>query len=279
MKINHKSFLISFTVLLSLAFQPFSKAQETQSAFTVKLESHLKIEVNLPRLSLDLYKDGSLHKEYPIAIGQAQYKTPTGEFSIKRIEWNPTWYPPDSAWAKNSKVTPPGPKNPLGPVKMVINGDLRIHGTNKPGSVGHPASHGCIRMHNEDAKELAWMIQSNNSDKTDEALQDKYSKNRSSTFVVGLNVEVPVNFIYDPVLVKEDKIEIYPDYYGKLKKLKDSILEKLIFSKIDISKIDEEKLEKLKKPSKEKLEIRIEDLYSPDHSSSSSSTVVSEYKW
>jgi hypothetical protein len=29
-----------------------------------------------------------------------------------------------------------------------------IHGTNKPRSIGHSASHGCIRLRNEDAEDL-----------------------------------------------------------------------------------------------------------------------------
>ncbi len=276
---NIKKSLLGFTFLYFFFFCVSLQAQETQNFTALKPESNLKIEVNLPRLVLSVFKEGELLKEYPIAIGQAQYKTPTGEFSVKRIEWNPSWYPPKSDWAKNASIAPPGPKNPLGPVKMIIDGDLRIHGTNKPASIGRAASHGCIRLQNDSATDLAWLIQSHNSDKIDETLQDKYSKNRSRTYVVGLNTEVPVSFIYDPIVIKEDKIEIYPDYYGKMKKLKESLLEKLVFSNVDTSKIDEEKLAKLKKPTKEKIEIKIEDLFSPNHSISYPSTVVSEYKY
>ena len=49
----------------------------------------------------------------------------------------------------------PGPKNPLG--ERAINlgwGTYRIHGTNKPNSIGSAASAGCFRMRNADVKDL-----------------------------------------------------------------------------------------------------------------------------
>jgi hypothetical protein len=33
-----------------------------------------------------------------------------------------------------------------------------IHGTNAPGSVGHAASHGCIRLRNHDVEKLFTMV-------------------------------------------------------------------------------------------------------------------------
>ncbi|HEX2240693.1 MAG TPA: L,D-transpeptidase, partial [Actinomycetota bacterium] len=38
------------------------------------------------------------------------------------------------------------------------NGVIGLHGTNDPTSVGRPASHGCIRMRNEDITELARLL-------------------------------------------------------------------------------------------------------------------------
>ena len=34
-----------------------------------------------------------------------------------------------------------------------------IHGTSNPASIGHNASHGCIRLRNSDIRELAKMVQ------------------------------------------------------------------------------------------------------------------------
>ena len=52
-------------------------------------------------------------------------------------------------------VIGPGPGNPLGNRWMGL--DLKgygIHGTNEPDSIGHAASHGCIRMGKRDVEDL-----------------------------------------------------------------------------------------------------------------------------
>jgi lipoprotein-anchoring transpeptidase ErfK/SrfK len=48
-----------------------------------------------------------------------------------------------------------GPGNPLGARAMYLSGSVyRIHGTNKPSSIGQHVSSGCIRMLNEDVIDL-----------------------------------------------------------------------------------------------------------------------------
>jgi len=55
---------------------------------------------------------------------------------------------------------PPGPGNPLG-VRALYLGDTlyRIHGTNRPASVGAAVSHGCFRMFNQHIVELYNKVQ------------------------------------------------------------------------------------------------------------------------
>ncbi len=258
--------IFSFCLLLHTQgeSQSFPVSNPTPESMPTALPSipnpELKIVINIPEMKLKLFEKGVFVSEHKVAVGMAKYPTPVGNYAIERIEWNPWWLPPDSDWAKDAEKTPPGPRNPLGPVKMVMSDALRIHGTNKPGSVGHAASHACIRMHNEEAKELAWYIQSRSSSKTDEKLLEKYSKNRGSTFYVALDHPVNVEFIYEPIAVTSESIEILPDIYGKVKKLKDKILERAEFAKVDTSKLDPEKISKIKKPSKEKLSVKISDL-------------------
>src|SRR6266436_2181505 len=75
---------------------------------------------------------------------------------------NPTWYPPeDIQWESNvPPVVPPGPQNPLGPRALYLGETLyRIHGTNRPGSIGGAVSHGCFRMHNPHIVELFEKVQ------------------------------------------------------------------------------------------------------------------------
>lgn len=173
------------------------------------------IKINLPATRLDFYVGGKLQKSYPIAIGMPKYPTPVREFTITQIVWNPWWIPPDSEWAEDAEKTPPGPQNPLGPVKMIMEEGVRIHGTNAPRSIGRAASHACIRMKSPDAVELAWEIQKLHSAKTDSKLLEIYKAKRGTSFYVNLDQQVPVTVHYQQVELNDNQLKIYPDRYGR----------------------------------------------------------------
>lgn len=119
-----------------------------------------KIVVSLGDFTLELRENGRVLKSYSIAHGQPAYPTPTGEFHVADMVMNPTWLPPDSAWAREAQPIAPGPNNPLGTRWIGLNSGLvGIHGTNDDGSIGSRASHGCIRMHIEDVEDLYGRIQ------------------------------------------------------------------------------------------------------------------------
>lgn len=188
----------------------------------------LNIVINVPATELRLYEGTELLRVFPIAVGQQAYPTPAGKTdAIKQIVWNPWWYPPKSEWAKDEKITPPGPDNPLGPVKMPLSDDLLMHGTNEERSIGTPASHACIRMLNEDATTLAWTLQSKLTSYLDPAWLKTYSKKTRQTFWVKLPREVPVTFIYEPMEIRGDQLWLYPDIYGKIKDKKGWLAQKL----------------------------------------------------
>ena len=96
-------------------------------------------------------------RQYDVAVGMKAHPTPMGRFTVKHIVWNPAWVPPDAGWAKGKQPAAPGdPKNPMRAVKIFFQEpDYYIHGTNDPDSIGAAASHGCIRMAEADAVDLA----------------------------------------------------------------------------------------------------------------------------
>lgn len=113
------------------------------------------IVVDLSELTLYLYRDGDLSKTYRVAAGAAQYPTPTGTYAVTSKVINPTWYPPNSEWAKDAEPIPPGITNPLGTRWIGTSAPaVGIHGTPDSGSIGTYASHGCIRMYISDVEEL-----------------------------------------------------------------------------------------------------------------------------
>lgn len=207
----------------------------------------LKIEINIPARELTLFDNGQVIAHYPVAIGQTAYPSIVMSDEATKIEWNPWWYPPDSPWAAGASVTPPGPGNPLGLVKIPLGQGIRIHGTNKEKSVGHAASHGCFRMFNKDAKELAWYLQSHLSDKTDPALLKTYEKNRRTTYVVPLIQPAAVEIIYEPIVLRGDQVYFYSDVYGKVKNWYDRLVSVLDGKNIDSNRVNKEYVENLKK--------------------------------
>lgn len=209
---------------------------------------YVYIEVNIPATELTLYENGVELFRRPIAIGQGIFPTPEQFSFIRRIEWNPWWYPPDSYWARNERPTPPGPRNPLGLVKLPLSNEILFHGTNRTSSIGRPASHGCLRMLNSDATGLAWYLQSNFSDKNDPSYLDLYREQGARTFKVALDPGVPVKLVYRPVVARNGSLFLYPDYYNRLAgHRKAAIVTELVEGGVAIEFLDDRKIDDLSK--------------------------------
>jgi lipoprotein-anchoring transpeptidase ErfK/SrfK len=77
-------------------------------------------------------------------------ETPAGQYHIDDKQVDPSWDVPNSPWAGSlaGKVIPPGPADPLKARWMGIYNGAGIHGIDPSeyGTIGHNASHGCIRM-------------------------------------------------------------------------------------------------------------------------------------
>jgi lipoprotein-anchoring transpeptidase ErfK/SrfK len=101
---------------------------------------------------------------YPATVGGPKDPLPIGEWKINGVQRDPTFaYNPDLFWdAKpgHAKATlPAGPNGPVGVVWIDLSKEsMGIHGTPEPASVGKTESHGCIRLTNWDASELADMV-------------------------------------------------------------------------------------------------------------------------
>jgi peptidoglycan hydrolase-like protein with peptidoglycan-binding domain len=118
-----------------------------------------RIVVHLNRFRVYLIRDGKLVFSAPIAIGQPAYPTPTGHYEIISKIKNPTWVPPNSPWAAGLEAIPPGSSNPLGTRWIGTSApNIGFHATPLDYSVGHAASHGCMRMHRPDVERLYDLI-------------------------------------------------------------------------------------------------------------------------
>ncbi len=155
------------------------------------LNSSYELVLNVAAKKLVLYMNGEATKEYPVGVGTSFTPTPLGDFKIVRRIANPAWVNP----YRQSKVVAPGEKNPIGQywLGFAMNKKAQeygFHGTSDLSSIGKASTHGCIRMHPDDIKELFSLV------------------------MVGTNVHV----IYNPIEVKEFQnklfVRAYPDIYG-----------------------------------------------------------------
>lgn len=100
-------------------------------------------------------------KRYGVGVGKEGFEWKGTEMITRKAEW-PSWRPPAEMIAREAKkgrhlptYMPGGPENPLGARALYLGSTLyRIHGTNQPWSIGQAVSSGCIRMRNEDVRDL-----------------------------------------------------------------------------------------------------------------------------
>lgn len=112
-----------------------------------------RIEIDLDRYHLTVHRGDEVQLTAPVAIGQTDTPTPLGHFYLIEL------------------LRPPDPDGPYGTYAYGLSGYsdvlerfnggegvIGIHGTNQPELLGGPASHGCIRVHNDTITEMAGFL-------------------------------------------------------------------------------------------------------------------------
>jgi lipoprotein-anchoring transpeptidase ErfK/SrfK len=137
--------LAAFTsVLVMAAAEAMAQDQQGRTA--------RRIVVSIADRKLAVIEGEKVVRIFETAVGAPVSPSPTGVFKIANSIADPTWY-------GKGKVVPPGKGNPIGTrwLGLSLKG-YGIHGTNLPSSIGHAASHGCIRMRNREVEELFKMV-------------------------------------------------------------------------------------------------------------------------
>jgi lipoprotein-anchoring transpeptidase ErfK/SrfK len=131
-----------------------NESQGWVEAGDVKLSQvDYRITVSAKAHQLKLYREGKVVMTEPVGLGKGTTPTPGGVFYLKEL------------------LRPTNPKGDYGPYAYGLsgysnvlheflggNGQIGIHGTNEPSSVGKDVSHGCIRMNNKAITKLAKML-------------------------------------------------------------------------------------------------------------------------
>ncbi len=139
-----------------------AEASPTPTPDDAKVQS---IFISTSDKMLDLYEGKRLTASFPITPGSDSLPAPTGDWEVTSITFLP-WFRHDEKMLNEGERStdahniPPGPNNAVGIVWMAINKKgIGIHGTAAPDTIGRSNSHGCIRLANWDAAQLAEMIE------------------------------------------------------------------------------------------------------------------------
>lgn len=123
-------------------------------ASAVSLETvDLAVYVDLQAKTLSVQSGEEIVVRSPVAIGTAENPTPIGTFYV------------------TDKLETPDPAGSYGPFAIGLSGhsetltefaggdgQIGIHGTNDPGTIGEAVSHGCVRLPNDVIEELASLL-------------------------------------------------------------------------------------------------------------------------
>jgi len=152
--------------------------------------------VNVPEMRLYDFTAASGPEVLSVAVGDAVDPTLLGSFRIGSKRRDPAWYVPESIRREKPElppVVPPGPDNPLGRHWMTIGATTYgIHGTNNRWSIGREATHGCVRLYDDEMAKL-------------------FERAPSGT---------PVHLVYQPFKWGREGdtlfLEVHPDLYGRI---------------------------------------------------------------
>jgi len=127
------------------------------------LPPSLTVRIDLSGQKMTVSENGVAKFTWPISSGLARYATPTGNFRPIRTE--KMWY------SRKYDLAPM-------PNAVFFHQGFAIHGTQAVGSLGRPASHGCVRLAPGNAAAFYKMVQKHGLGRTRIALSGspKYSQ-------------------------------------------------------------------------------------------------------
>ncbi|MCS0609004.1 L,D-transpeptidase [Massilia solisilvae] len=102
--------------------------------------------------------------QYPASTGSEHDPLPIGNWKVQGVLHNPTYhYNPKLFWdaspGDKKTTVKPGPNNPVGVAWIDLSKPhYGIHGTPVPSTIGKTESHGCIRLTNWSAAEVAQLV-------------------------------------------------------------------------------------------------------------------------
>ncbi|HLJ54386.1 MAG TPA: L,D-transpeptidase family protein, partial [Chthonomonadaceae bacterium] len=120
------------------------------------------IVLNIAERQVYVMRDSACVATFPVAVGNPQWPTATGAYTVANRVVNPQWKPTKDMVERmmiRDQPVQPGPDNPVG--DRWIGWSLKgygFHSTTAPNSIGSAASHGCVRLYPEAAHAIFEMV-------------------------------------------------------------------------------------------------------------------------
>ena len=105
--------------------------------------ARLGVDIDLSEQKMTVRLDARTLYYWPVSTARVGYRTPSGTFRPYRLER--MWYSTIYDYA------------PM-PYSIFFYGGYAIHGTTEIGRLGRPASHGCVRLHPDNARLLYGLV-------------------------------------------------------------------------------------------------------------------------
>jgi lipoprotein-anchoring transpeptidase ErfK/SrfK len=112
---------------------------------TAAMAERVEVRVSISRQVMEVFHEGRKLYEWPVSTAKKGKITPSGS-------WQPEFL------SKNHRSR--RYNNAPMPWAIFYDGNYAIHGTDQVRRLGKPASHGCVRLHPENAKILFRMVRS-----------------------------------------------------------------------------------------------------------------------
>jgi lipoprotein-anchoring transpeptidase ErfK/SrfK len=113
--------------------------------------------VDISTQTMTVTENGRVLYSWSVSTGRSPYRTPRGSFRPTRL--HKMWY---SRKYDNAPM----------PHSIFFHGGYAIHGTEHVGSLGRPASHGCVRLHPSNARTLYNLVRAHGTGNTRIVLQN-----------------------------------------------------------------------------------------------------------
>jgi lipoprotein-anchoring transpeptidase ErfK/SrfK len=113
--------------------------------------SEVYVVVDISDQVMNVRMDGELVHSFTVSTGRKGYSTPPGAYGVERM---------------HKKYFSQKYDNAPMPYAIFFHGGYAIHGTTDIKRLGQIASHGCVRLHPENARELYALVKEVGADKT-----------------------------------------------------------------------------------------------------------------